>query len=609
MTVRSPFLMLFLPGFLFLSSERASAQSVDNVAVVINEASSVSQRIGDYYVRKRSIPASNVIRIRTSAQETIERAAYASSIEQPIAAALSRNGLQDRILYIVLTKGVPLRIAGTTGVEGSVASVDSELALLYRKMTGQAVPVRGRVANPYYLGTKRIRDAQPFSHRNHDIYLVTRLDAFSVEDVIALIDRAQAPATEGKIVLDQRAGLSDGTGDDWLQETALRLGDLGQSARVVLESTTEGARDIDRVLGYYSWGSNDAQNRVRHFNMKFVPGAIVATFVSTDGRTFQPPPDAWVPSSNWGDRTKMFGGSPQSLIGDLIRDGATGAAGHVAEPYLQSTIRPEILFPVYLAGFNLVESFYLAMPHLSWQTVVVGDPLCTPFPRKVLTRTDLEEPVNPDTELPALFSRRRLDKAIAVSKGTPEKAVALAVLSEGRIARHDNAGAIQALEKGTELAPGHFGSQLQLALLYEQAGRIPAALARYRQILAVQPNNVVVLNNLAYGMAVTEKDLEGALPLAKKAVAGAPNDPTVIDTLAWIEHLRGNDPAAARIMTAALRQGAPGPEIRLHAAIIYAATGAVAAADVQLEEALRLDPSLEKRDDVLVLRARLKKQR
>ena len=60
----------------------------------------------------------------------------------------------------------------------------------------------------------------------------------------------------------------------------------------------------------------------------------------------------------------------------------TGGPGQVAEPYLDSVIRPDMFFAAYLAGFNLIESFYLAMPHLSWQTVVVGDPLCTPFPRK-----------------------------------------------------------------------------------------------------------------------------------------------------------------------------------------------------------------------------------
>ena len=56
--------------------------------------------------------------------------------EPQCAAWLGRQGAQDRILYIVLTKGLPLRIDGTAGRQGTVSSVDSELTLLYRKMTG-----------------------------------------------------------------------------------------------------------------------------------------------------------------------------------------------------------------------------------------------------------------------------------------------------------------------------------------------------------------------------------------------------------------------------------------------------------------------------------------
>ena len=76
-----------------------SAQSAENVAIIINDNSPASQRIGEYYARKHALPPSNVIRIRTSAEETIERLAYLTSIEQPIAAAIAHEGLQDRILY------------------------------------------------------------------------------------------------------------------------------------------------------------------------------------------------------------------------------------------------------------------------------------------------------------------------------------------------------------------------------------------------------------------------------------------------------------------------------------------------------------------------------
>ena len=32
--------------------------------------------------------------------------------------------------------------------------------------------------------------------------------------------------------------------------------------------------------------------------------------------------------------------------------------------------------PAYLSGRNLAESYYLALPVLSWQSLIVGDPLC-----------------------------------------------------------------------------------------------------------------------------------------------------------------------------------------------------------------------------------------
>ena len=133
----------------------ADAQSAENVAIVINDNSPQSQRIGEHYARTRSLPPENVLRIRVSTEETVERGVYASLIEAPIAAAIRRAGLQDRILYLVLTKGVPMRIAGTTGLNGTLSSVDAELTLLYRRMTGEAVPLAGKIDNPYFLGVPR----------------------------------------------------------------------------------------------------------------------------------------------------------------------------------------------------------------------------------------------------------------------------------------------------------------------------------------------------------------------------------------------------------------------------------------------------------------------
>ena len=63
------------------------------------------------------------------------------------------------------------------------------------------------------------------------------------------------------------------------------------------------------------------------------------------------PPETWQPGAV--DRKAFFESSPQSLTADLIRDGVTGATGYVAEPFLDGTLRPDILFPAYVAGSNL----------------------------------------------------------------------------------------------------------------------------------------------------------------------------------------------------------------------------------------------------------------
>ncbi|MGH9649991.1 MAG: TIGR03790 family protein, partial [Terriglobales bacterium] len=148
----------------------------------------------------------------------------------------------------------------------------------------------------------------------------------------------------------------------------------------------------------------DRSNHSRFLNHTWVNGALLAEFVSTDARTFERPPKNWN-IGKWSDPPgSFFEGSPQSLIGDYIHEGVTGVAGHVYEPYLGACPRPQILFPAYVRGLNLAESFYAAMPLLSWQTVVVGDPLTAPFPRDPLPRAEADPPKDAATGLPKYFA-------------------------------------------------------------------------------------------------------------------------------------------------------------------------------------------------------------
>ncbi|MBI4485491.1 MAG: TIGR03790 family protein, partial [Acidobacteria bacterium] len=234
---------------------RAAAQSVHNVLLVLNDSSPASREIGEYYALARGVPESQVVRVQVDPAGDIPRIEYERGIERPIRQWLDQHAAHDRILYIVLTKGLPVRIQGTTGKRGTVSSVDSELTLLYRKLVGAPISPDGPISNPYFLRDVPLREARPFSHERYDFYLVTRLDGFTVADVKGLIDRAARPAWSGTIVLDQRLGPTE-PGDRWLEGAADSLAtSFGDRVRITRD--VHERDDLREVLGYYSWGSND----------------------------------------------------------------------------------------------------------------------------------------------------------------------------------------------------------------------------------------------------------------------------------------------------------------------------------------------------------------
>ncbi len=406
--------------------------------------------------------------------------------------------------------------------------------------------------NPYFLDAADPRAAASFTHERFDIYLVTRLDGFTEEDVLGLIRRAATPSKEGQFVLDEKIALL-GKGNDWLQLAADRLTQAGMRDRVILESTARVATGLSHVLGYYSWGSNDPSIRVRHFDLQFEAGAIGAMFVSTDGRTLTAPPPEWHIGS-WDDRSSYYAGSPQSLMGDLIHDGITGIAGHVSEPYLRATIRPDILFPAYVAGRSLAEAFYLAMPALSWQTVVVGDPLCAPFASTAIQNTSLDPGIDDSTEMPRWFSGRRLERLSAVTKDP--RALRFLLRAETHFSRDDKAGTRALLEEATDADPTLAGTHAQLAAMYDEAGDSSKAIERYRKVLALKPDDLMATNNLAFLLAVRTNAPAAALPLAERARTLAPNSPEVADTLGWILVLLGRPAEAIPVLADAMK-GAP----------------------------------------------------
>ena len=336
--------------------------------IVVNDNSPLSKQIGEYYARRRAVPMRNICHLKTVTSENIARANYDREIAAPIAAFLEHNGLTESILYIVTTASVPLRVPGPgTAMTTETASVDSELALLYADMhQHRPHALAGSIPNPFF--EKR---GATFTHPQFPIYMVTRLQAYEFKDVKEMIDRSLQAANRGKFVIDLKSS-GDGPGDDWLRTAAMLL----PKERVVLDESAKVLYNEKDVIGYAGWGSNDTNRHERFLHFQWLPGAIMTEYVSTNARTFERPPQNWN-ISNWNSPKLWFVGSPQTMTADYIMEGATGASGHVDEPYLVLTPRPEYLLPEYYKGRNLAESYYMSIRGLSWQNVVIGDPLCS----------------------------------------------------------------------------------------------------------------------------------------------------------------------------------------------------------------------------------------
>jgi uncharacterized protein (TIGR03790 family) len=368
------------------------------VLVVVNANSPLSVATGQYYRTKRNVPAANVLALDIplvdpslgdAAQETVSRSRFDNEIRLPIESFLTTNGLVASIRVIVLTPGIPLRAGGSCslsdpyyGRDCTRASVDAELAILFSSLVGAGgLGANGEAVNPYFGSTQRFADWRAANPGAPLRYLVARLAGYQTPvdattgvptDVKTLVDRATGDASGAGALIDEDgiASLGYQAGNlALLRPAASALGALG----VPLQHNTSGVfvRDASNLGAYASWGSNDSNDPGPPYygtiNGSVFPGsfagrAIATDIVSTNARSFVSPPS--------------YG---QSLLADLVRLGAAGAAGTVYEPLLLGVVRPGILLHDYFAlpGAPAIEAYYRSVPYLGWMNVWIGDPLMT----------------------------------------------------------------------------------------------------------------------------------------------------------------------------------------------------------------------------------------
>ena len=362
----------------------AAPPAPETVAVIYNRDVPESEKLARAYAEARDIPEAQLVGLSLPDKEEVSRAEFDSLIRQPLVDTFderqwwarrpdAKGNLQlalTRIQILVCMRGVPSRIAAPklpapTGPDGkpdpeaaqqqmvqtTAASVDSELTL----MGVEGLKLESAINNPYFQ-----KDV-PIAEAGLPILLVGRIDAHSfavchrmIEDAIT----AENSGLWGNAVIDVANKFPQG--DLWMTKASAFLETKGIPTFVdSFDSTLPPGfplRDVAFYLGWYDW---HVSGPFKAPDFSFRPGAVAIHLHSFSAAQLRNP------NQNWSAA--------------LLNKGAAATIGNVYEPFLHLTHHLDVLTERLLAGFTLVEAAYMAAPALSWQNLVLGDPLYRPF--------------------------------------------------------------------------------------------------------------------------------------------------------------------------------------------------------------------------------------
>jgi putative PEP-CTERM system TPR-repeat lipoprotein len=114
-------------------------------------------------------------------------------------------------------------------------------------------------------------------------------------------------------------------------------------------------------------------------------------------------------------------------------------------------------------------------------------------------------------------------------------------------------------------------TNVRLKLAMEQTGSEGPAEAQYRELLRQEPNNPIALNNLAW--ILKDSNPEEALKFARQAEDVAPDNASILDTLAMVEFKNGNLEVASRKIARALMDSPDNPSMLFHKALFDHSAG------------------------------------
>jgi putative PEP-CTERM system TPR-repeat lipoprotein len=145
------------------------------------------------------------------------------------------------------------------------------------------------------------------------------------------------------------------------------------------------------------------------------------------------------------------------------------------------------------------------------------------------------------------------------------------VVAATRLLDPTSANAADPIREWLDAAPGDVNARLLLAEVLQGTGNVDEALREYASILALDPRNVVALNNAAW--YAYELGRPEALDYARRAADLAPDSAPALDTLGWILVREDRAADALPYLTKAAQLAPQTLEIRYHLAVAQAGVG------------------------------------
>jgi Flp pilus assembly protein TadD len=131
--------------------------------------------------------------------------------------------------------------------------------------------------------------------------------------------------------------------------------------------------------------------------------------------------------------------------------------------------------------------------------------------------------------------------------------------------------AVETYEAWLKKHPEDGSTRFLLASLLLTTKQFDRAAGEHETLLKEQPDNAVLLNNLAWLYDL--KNDPRALELAQKAFEKAPDAPTIADTLGWILVRKGESPKALPVLEKAAAAMPGSNEIQYHYAVALKDSG------------------------------------